>query len=74
MISWLLRRNYHRWNKIVGWLQWKEDFKISYRPQDELEYSIKIHRATLMLFYVTVIILAITAATLVLTAMQFFCE
>lgn len=72
MITWLLKRNYHRWNKIVGWLQWN-DFDAWYGAHPQILYNVRIHRATLMLFYVTVIILGITAATLILTVMQLFC-
>ena len=72
VISWLLRRNYHKWDKFVGWLQWN-DTEAWLNPNAHKLYNIRLHRATLMLFYVTLIILAITAATLVLTAMLFFC-
>ena len=75
MVSWLLNRNYNRWFKYVGWLQWN-DHRGPFHPQDfsgQATYSLNIHRATLMLFYVTVIILVITALTLILAVMQFFC-
>lgn len=75
MISWLLNRNYNRWNKYVGWLQWN-DHRGPFHSQDfsgQAQYALNIHRATLMLFYVTVIILVITALTLILAVMQFFC-
>lgn len=70
MISWLLRRNYHRWDKYIGWLQWKDD--VLY-PNSDAQYrnSVKLHRATLILLFVTIVILLITALTLVLTVLQF---